>query len=145
MLSDTSSDAAHVFAVFLLTYGFVGLEMVAIELDNPFGDDPNDFNNAYVYIYFDMRSNDCVFARSICLRVCLFFLTGTCLGLYLDMCMGGWADNSAMAMVAYEDIYLTILSIDGPEWTDKLRMRMYDPNNKEPLPTEQTWLLEKIV
>jgi predicted membrane chloride channel (bestrophin family) len=48
MLSDTSSDAAHVFAVFLLTYGFMGLEMVAIELDNPFGDDPNDFNNAYV-------------------------------------------------------------------------------------------------
>lgn len=54
-------------------------------------------------------------------------------------------ENSAMAMVAYEDIYLTILSIDGPEWTDKLRMRMYDRNDKEPLPTEQSWLLEKVV
>jgi predicted membrane chloride channel (bestrophin family) len=34
--------------VFLLTYGFVGLEVVAIELDNPFGRDPNDFNIRYV-------------------------------------------------------------------------------------------------
>jgi predicted membrane chloride channel (bestrophin family) len=30
--------------VFLLTYGFVGLLMVAAELDDPFGDDPNDFD-----------------------------------------------------------------------------------------------------
>jgi hypothetical protein len=56
-----------------------------------------------------------------------------------------WNGNRAMAVVAFEDIYLTILSIDGPEWTDKLRVRMYDRNNKESLPTEQTWLLEKIV
>lgn len=31
--------------VFLMTYGFVGLELVAIELDNPFGNDANDFDN----------------------------------------------------------------------------------------------------
>lgn len=48
MLSDDSSMLAHCFAIFVLTYGFVGLELVAIEMDNPFGDDPNDFNNAYV-------------------------------------------------------------------------------------------------
>ena len=45
MLSDDSSDFAHCFAVFLMTFGFMGLELVAIELDDPFGDDPNDFNN----------------------------------------------------------------------------------------------------
>jgi predicted membrane chloride channel (bestrophin family) len=45
LLRDDSSRFAHCFAVFLLTYGFMGLEVVAIELDNPFGDDPNDFDN----------------------------------------------------------------------------------------------------
>ena len=43
LLSDASSVFAHCFTIFLLTYGFMGLEVVAIELDNPFGDDPNDF------------------------------------------------------------------------------------------------------
>lgn len=77
--------------VFLLTYGFVGLEIISIELDNPFGDDANDFN------------------------------------------------NSAMAMTAYEDTYLTILDIDGPEWTDKLRKRM-EHDTTSPI-TESTALL----
>lgn len=44
LLSDKSNAVAHCFAVFLLTYGFVGLETVAIELDDPFGDDENDFD-----------------------------------------------------------------------------------------------------
>lgn len=48
LLSDKSSEFAHCFAVFLMTYGFMGLEVVAIELDNPFGDDDNDFDNMYV-------------------------------------------------------------------------------------------------
>lgn len=48
LLGDPSSIFAHCFMVFMLTYGFVGLETVAIELDNPFGDDPNDFDNEYV-------------------------------------------------------------------------------------------------
>jgi predicted membrane chloride channel (bestrophin family) len=47
-LSDTSNDIARCFAVFLLTYAFLGLEVVAIELDDPFGEDPNDFDNMYV-------------------------------------------------------------------------------------------------
>ena len=45
MVSDHSSPIAHCFVIFLLTYGFMGLELVAIELDDPFGNDPNDFNN----------------------------------------------------------------------------------------------------
>jgi len=32
------------FVVFFLTYGFLGLEFISIEMDDPYGDDPNDFN-----------------------------------------------------------------------------------------------------
>ena len=49
MLGDASSDVAHCCVVFLITYGFFGLEIVAIDLDDPFGDDANDF---------DVRSNN---------------------------------------------------------------------------------------
>lgn len=31
--------------VFISTFGFIGMEMVSEELDDPFGDDENDFNN----------------------------------------------------------------------------------------------------
>lgn len=98
LLQDDSSNVAHCFMVFLLTYGFMGLEDVAIELDNPFGSDANDFN------------------------------------------------NNILAETAYEDIYLTVRDVDGPEWADKLRERMHDGSNKEHgLADEQSWLLSKIV
>ena len=29
--------------IFFLTYGFLGLEYVCMELDDPYGNDPNDF------------------------------------------------------------------------------------------------------
>jgi predicted membrane chloride channel (bestrophin family) len=45
LMGDESSETAHCISVFLLTYGLMGLEMVAIELDNPFGNDANDFDN----------------------------------------------------------------------------------------------------
>ena len=46
MLGDDGSSAfAHCLIVFVVTYGFVGLELVAIELHDPFGDDENDFDN----------------------------------------------------------------------------------------------------
>lgn len=39
-------EAVHVMVIiFFITYGFLGLEYVSIELDDPFGDDPNDFDN----------------------------------------------------------------------------------------------------
>mmetsp|Transcript_21662 Transcript_21662/g.33126 ORF Transcript_21662/g.33126 Transcript_21662/m.33126 type:complete len:369 (+) Transcript_21662:127-1233(+) len=46
-LLDTVQDSmyVHMAIVFLVTYGFVGLETVSIELDNPFGNDENDFDN----------------------------------------------------------------------------------------------------
>jgi len=45
LLSDTSGVYAHCVTIFILTYGFMGLEYVSIELDNPFGIDDNDFDN----------------------------------------------------------------------------------------------------
>jgi hypothetical protein len=45
-LSDENSffiAASHCFVVFILTYGMMGMDMVAIQLDDPFGDDMNDF------------------------------------------------------------------------------------------------------
>jgi len=41
LLQDESSNLAHYCTVFVMTYGFMGLEIVAIELDDPFGDDDN--------------------------------------------------------------------------------------------------------
>ena len=54
-------------------------------------------------------------------------------------------DNGAMALTAFEDTYLTIRDVDGPEWVDTLRVRMHDQGNAEQLATEQSWLLSKIV
>jgi len=56
MLDDKSGSLAHCVAIFLITYGFLGLELTAIELDNPFGDDDNDFDN---------RSVDCGIEKHI--------------------------------------------------------------------------------
>ena len=44
----------HCAIIFLLTYGFVGLELVSIELDDPFGKDANDFDCvAYARVVFE--------------------------------------------------------------------------------------------
>lgn len=44
----------HCTVIFLLTYGFVSLELVSIESDDPFGDDDNDFDcYAYARVVFE--------------------------------------------------------------------------------------------
>lgn len=43
--SDSSTIYVHCVVVFLLTYAFMGLETVSLELDDPFGHDENDFDN----------------------------------------------------------------------------------------------------
>jgi hypothetical protein len=43
--SDSSTLFVHCAIVFLLTYAFMGLETVSLELDDPFGHDENDFDN----------------------------------------------------------------------------------------------------
>lgn len=143
MLSDKSSDVAHCFMVFLLTYGFVGLEVVAIELDNPFGKDANDFDVRYVkgewllLLLFLLGSS----FQSLCCE----FTTDVGSHPIVRSCLVGVP--SAMAMTAYEDIYLTILDMDGPEWTGKLRARMHDndPSSSADVLTEQSRLLSTAV
>jgi len=44
LVPDIEKFPALLLLVFFITYGFVGLEFVSIELDDPFGDDPNDFD-----------------------------------------------------------------------------------------------------
>ena len=93
LLDDVSKPVAHIVVVFFLTYGFIGVETVSIELDNLFGYDSNDFNN---------------------LR---------------------------MAQVSFEDAYMTILDMDGEEWTDKLRRKMDAGQHAGPVPVEvERWL-----
>ena len=53
-------------------------------------------------------------------------------------------DARKLATHVYEDSYLVILDIDGPEWADKLRYRMHDKSVRD-LSTEQSWLLAKHV
>jgi hypothetical protein len=95
MLHDVSIPIAHCIVIFFLTYGFMGLEYVSIELDDPFGSDDNDFKN---------------------LRY---------------------------AQSTFEDAYNIIMEMDGPEWVDKLRLKMYDPYREKELPEEALeWLSE---
>ena len=54
-------------------------------------------------------------------------------------CLSCFLPNRALAMVAYEDTYLTVLDVDGTDWADKLRVRMHDQSTD--LATEQSWLL----
>jgi len=41
----TGSPFVHCFTVFFLTYAFLGLEALSIDLENPFGTDANDVDN----------------------------------------------------------------------------------------------------
>jgi predicted membrane chloride channel (bestrophin family) len=43
--TDSSTLYVHCAIVFLLTYAFMGLETVSLQLDDPFGHDENDFDN----------------------------------------------------------------------------------------------------
>jgi predicted membrane chloride channel (bestrophin family) len=37
LLSDVSSPYMHLVVIFFLTFGYIGLEVVSVELDDPFG------------------------------------------------------------------------------------------------------------
>ena len=44
IVQDISNIYAACCALFFITFGFIGIELVSIELDDPFGDDPNDLD-----------------------------------------------------------------------------------------------------
>ena len=43
--SDKSSLGVHCITIFILTFAFMGVETVSLEMDDPFGHDENDFDN----------------------------------------------------------------------------------------------------
>ena len=45
LVNAIDSPASVMAIMFFVTYGFLGLEYVSMELDDPFGDDPNDFDD----------------------------------------------------------------------------------------------------
>mmetsp|Transcript_22222 Transcript_22222/g.65839 ORF Transcript_22222/g.65839 Transcript_22222/m.65839 type:complete len:228 (-) Transcript_22222:252-935(-) len=45
LVREISEPVQVMLIVFFTTYGFIGLEYVSMELDDPFGDDPNDFDD----------------------------------------------------------------------------------------------------
>lgn len=48
-LAGTGEDPTQtMMLMFFLTYGFAGIEHVSMELDDPFGTDPNDFDDEYL-------------------------------------------------------------------------------------------------
>lgn len=44
LAGDFKSLPAYVIMIFFITYGFLGIEFVSIEMDDPFGEDANDFD-----------------------------------------------------------------------------------------------------
>jgi len=48
LINDNDQIVEVLVLMFFCTYGFLGLEYVSMELDDPYGDDPNDFPGQYV-------------------------------------------------------------------------------------------------
>jgi Bestrophin, RFP-TM, chloride channel len=44
LLTASSTPIADLVVLFIVTYGFIGLELISVELDDPFGDDVIDFD-----------------------------------------------------------------------------------------------------
>merc|ERR1719273_1907097 len=52
--NDIVDATAFIFIIFFISYGVLGLECVSIEMDDPFGDDPNDFDvMGFARVVFD--------------------------------------------------------------------------------------------
>jgi len=77
LLNDVEKFEAYICIIFFATFGFLGLELVAIELDDPFGDDDNDLavevNSMEVFndIALNMQSIDGVEAKNRLLKTIL--------------------------------------------------------------------------
>lgn len=64
LMKDASNPWEDMIMIFFVTYGFLGLEYVSIELGDPFGNDDNDFDNlgmaqrVYEDIYITLLNSD---------------------------------------------------------------------------------------
>ena len=114
---------AHCLVVFALTFGFVGMDLISIQLDDPFGEDENDFKYVLQVMFLLLIGMACK---------CL-----TCFRCLLLLC-----SNLALAQMAFEDAYLTIQDVDGAEWANILRKKMNSSVEQEKVAkaNESTWL-----
>lgn len=54
MARDVKNVVLASFLVFFATYGFIGVEFISVELADPYGDDPNDFDDvAFAHMTFE--------------------------------------------------------------------------------------------
>jgi predicted membrane chloride channel (bestrophin family) len=73
LINDNDQSLEVLLLVFFTTFGFMGLEYVNMELDDPFGDDPNDFpsvrwaESVYEDIYISIYKTD-GYASALALR-----------------------------------------------------------------------------
>ena len=51
LVGENDSWVECLVLTFFCTYGFLGLEYVNMELDDPYGNDPNDFPQRFVSIF----------------------------------------------------------------------------------------------
>jgi predicted membrane chloride channel (bestrophin family) len=59
LLTASSTPVADLVVLFIVTYGFIGLELISVELDDPFGDDVIDFDtqgSIHVSHHFNIES-----------------------------------------------------------------------------------------
>ena len=62
LVNDIDKTEYCFFMIFFITYGILGLELICVELDDPFGEDPNDFDVDGIAmvsssLLFDMYTN----------------------------------------------------------------------------------------
>lgn len=67
LMSSIDKPAALYTLIFFLTLGFIGLEAVIMEIEDPFGNDPNDFNDVgmtkaaiqdLIYVLYDVDGSE---------------------------------------------------------------------------------------
>ena len=152
LLDQPGYPGTHVIIVFLVTYGFVGLETVSIQLDDPFGHDDNDFDNlgmAYVRIIyknirmcFAFRFFRFYFACCYCIALVddefIFFFANVfvCFPVFFSTYLPPRSPQTAL-----EDTLITICNADGEEWMMKLQERLAPPEVESGEPNEQTSLV----
>jgi Bestrophin, RFP-TM, chloride channel len=112
LLTASSTPEADLVVLFIVTYGFIGLELISIELDDPFGDDVIDFDTLrslhvrlianLAVIFYSLKTSTEIMVLTI--LACLHYPTH--------------------AKTVFDDICSTIGSVDGMKAAVALRSKL---------------------
>ena len=112
LLTASSTPEADLVVLFIVTYGFIGLELISIELDDPFGDDVIDFdtlrslhvrlNTNLAVVFYSLKNSTDIMVLTI--LACLYYPTH--------------------AKTVFDDICSTIGSVDGMKAAVALRSKL---------------------